>query len=51
MEQEKVKVVRQPDTKNKIKYLGGALGISISVYIDKMHPDPPKKLVLELEED
>jgi hypothetical protein len=48
-EAKEIVVVRQPDTKNKKKWLGGVLGISVSVYMDKLLEDAPDELILRLE--
>lgn len=44
---------KEPDTKNKRKYLFGVLGISGGIYIDKMVPmeDQPEKLVITIPRD
>lgn len=51
MEQKEITLVRQPDAKNKKKWLGGILGISVSVYMDKLLEDAPDELILKLKED
>ncbi len=46
-----IKAIQQPDTKNKKKFLGSVLGISVSVYIDKLLPVDFEQLVVTLEKE
>lgn len=43
-----VEAAQQPDTKRKHKFLFEDLGISGSVYLDKLLKEQPKELVVKL---
>jgi hypothetical protein len=51
MANEKMEIIaiQQSDTKNKKKFLGSILGISVSVYIDKLLPVDFEQLIIKLE--